>query len=532
MDKDCYLIFEQYRQVATNLILENVEKAIAIKNKYFPNLIYKNDEQTGQFRIDDEIVKKIYNALAEQQVAKTVYLNWIFLMMKNKIPRILEDLESIAKNLKIFNANTSKIAADGYPIQLFNQQTQELVYENPPYLNAVVGNYIPVDEKGERLLLKKGQYLVSKKEAEEIYEDDNFVVYSPKTYNASKELGCLSQWCTRFPDMYKRYSSQGPLYIVFDKFKLGENLFGKALDGDENNSNRMIQIHFPSKQFKDIKNHQVGNRPEFMNRIKGLYDTLFPNAMKELQEVVFGKKQKSDLSPETKASFFIMPQEYRDELNMPCDEIQEKIAFELKVDCREVIESEYGYEVNGKEYRIETVEDALDQAVETFKDGGLDDEWFMNNIFDGVYSWEDVHKKEDYEQYPVTTGKEAFSIDDPETFEEIYRVTFEPRRIDELQDKDYSEEDIRSGKYFNDLPYEKFIKTLQDSYGSDPVRYYVENLGYNIELWFIDFDRDIRNWFDSSPYYEDRLGPEVSSYDGMVYYFDIDDKEMIMYRVE
>ena len=531
MNNDCYLIFEQYRQIITNLILENVEKAIAIRKKYFPSLVYRNDEQSGPELITDELVKKIYNALAEQQVAKTVYLNWIFLLMKNKVPRVLEDLESMAQNLKLFNAKSSKIASDGYPTQLFNQQTQELIYKKPQDLYDVVSNYIPADEKGERLLLKKGQYLASKGEADKVYEDDNFVVYSPKTYDASKELGCLSNWCTRFPNMYEHYSKQGPLYIIFDKFKMGENLFGKALESDEDDGNRMIQFHLPSRQFKDIKDREVKSRKEFMNQLKGLYQTLYPNALNELQDMVRTGKKRSDLSPETKESMHILPMDYRNELDIPCDEIQEKIASELDVDCQEVEESDYGYEVDGKSYRVETIESALDQAVDSYKDTGLDNDWFMDNVFDGVYHWTDVFYEDNYELYPVTTGKEAFNIDDPDTFEEVYRSIFEPRRIDELQEKDYSEEDIRSGEYFKDLPYEKFIKTLEDSYGSDPVRHYVSNLGYDIDLWFIDLDRDLRNWFENSPY-EDRLGSAVSSYDGMAYYFDIDGKEMIMYRYE
>lgn len=529
---DCHLIFEQYRNISNNLLLENVEKAIAIKDKYYPNLVYRNDPNHPGQLVDDERVKEIYQALADQQVAKTVYLNWIFLLMKNKVPRIWEDLETIAQNLKVFNAKSSRIAADGNPTQLFNQQTQELIYKKPQDLYDVVSNYIPADEKGERLLLKKGQYLSSKGEADKVYEDDNFVVYSPKTYNASKELGCLSNWCTRFPNMYEHYSNQGPLYIIFDKFKMGENLFGKALEGDENDDNRMIQFHLPSRQFKNIKDREVKGRKEFMNQLKGLYQTLYPNALNELREMVKSGKKRSDLSSDTKQSMYILPMDYREELDIPCDEIQEKIASELGVDCQEVEEADYGYEVNGEVYTVQSVEDATNQAVDSLVDSGLDDEWFIENILDGVYHWSDIYDEEDYQKYPVSTGKEAFNIDEPEQYEEIYRAIFEPRRIDELRDKNYSDEDILGGQYFNDLPYEKFIETLEDSYGSDPVRHFTENLGYDVSgLNFVDLNKHVRNWLENSPY-EDRIGNAVSSYDGAAYYFDIDGEEMIMYRVE
>lgn len=536
MNRDCHLIFEQYRLATTNLILENVKKAIEIKNKYFPNLTY-SDYPTRNMPIDlgskvsDETVKRIYNALAEQQAAKTTYLNWIFLLMQNRVPRILEDLETIAKNLKVFNAKSSKIAADGYPTQLFNQQTKELVYKKPQDLYDVVDNYIEADEKGERALLKKGQYLASKGEAEKVYEDNEYVVYSPKTYDASKELACLTNWCTRFPNMYEHYSKQGPLYIIFDKFKMGENLFGKPLD-EEPDDKRMIQFHVPSRQFKDIKDREVKNRKEFMNRLKELYKTLYPTALKEYTDFVNGKIERSQLSSEAKESMFIMPKDYRDELDIPCDEIQEKIAAELNVDCQDVEEHDYGYEVDGKVYTVNTVEDATDQAVDSLKDSGLDDEWFVENILDGEYRWQDVYDENVYNSYPVTTAKEAFYIDHPEAYKEFYEETILPRNLDGLSEKEYTEEDIMSGTYFRDLSYEQFIDILIDQRSSDPVRYYTEQLGYSVDsLNFIDLEEKIRSWFENS-HYEDRLGNAVSGYDGMAYYFDIDGKEMIMYRVE
>jgi hypothetical protein len=170
--------------------------------------------------------------------------------------------------------------------------------------------------------------------------------------------------------------------------------------------------------------------------------------------------------------------------------------------------------------------------VDFLKDSGLNDEWFVEHVLDGEYGWEDVYSDDDYAEYPISTAKEAFYIDEPEDFKRFYEDSISPRNFDELSKKEYTEDDIMSGEYFKDLPYEKFISILIDQRSSDPVRYYVEELGNRVEdLGFIDLEEKLRRWIENSPY-EDRLSGALSSYDGMAYYFDIDGKEMIMYRVE
>ena len=74
------------------------------------------------------------------------------------------------------------------------------------------------------------------KEVDVILDSPNYSILSPKTYNASKALACDTDWCTAFPDMYKQYSKQGPLYIIKDK-----------------NTDERWQFHFESNQYMDEK---------------------------------------------------------------------------------------------------------------------------------------------------------------------------------------------------------------------------------------------------------------------------------------
>lgn len=485
-------------EVFDDLLIEGPEEIQKIKDTYYPNL-----------KLKAGVVDSIYNALKENQILKKSYINWIFLLLKNRVPRVVEDLETIAKNLKIFNSKSSQIAADGIPTMLY-KQNGDLVYSKQQDLYDVVAKYAKTEESGEKNLIKKGEYLESKGQATKIYEDSNYVVFRPDTYDASKELACLSQWCTRFPDMYKHYSNQGPLYIILNKNTLGTE-----------DKNRMIQFHVPSKQFKDVNDREVSNRREFMNNLKGLFNTLYPSALKEFQLISSGNRDKSDLTSSSRDARFIMPEEFWETLDIPCDEMQEKIASELGVDCKDVEEGDYGYVVDDKTYRVESVENAIEGAIDSMVNSGMEDEWFINYILSD-YSWINVFPKENID---VSREVENEFGDDWKHVYEIFKKDLEDRN------NEYSEEEIEEGDYLSDITYNMFIDALESYRGDNPVKYYVDEMGMRIsDLNFIDLDEDARRYFENC--YDDCLASWVSGYDGAAYYFNIYGEEHIMYRTD
>ncbi len=485
-------------EVFDSLLLEGPEEIQKIKDTYYPNL-----------KIKEDTINSIYNSLKDNQILKKSYINWIFLLIKNRVPRVVEDLDTIAKNLKIFNAKSSQIAADSIPTMLY-KQNGDLVYSKQQDLYDVVAKYAKTEEGGEKNLITKGEYLVSKGQARKIYEDSNYVVFSPDTYDASKELACLSQWCTRFPDMYKHYSSQGPLYIILDKNTLGTQ-----------DKNRMIQFHIPSKQFKDVNDREVPNRREFMNNLKGLFNTMFPSALKEFQLVQDGKREIDDLTDSTKQSRYIMPSEYWDELDIPCDEIQEKVARELGVDCKDVEEGDYGYVVDDKVYRVESVSDATDGAIDSMLNSGMEDEWFIDWVLSD-YTWENVYPKGEID---ISRAVENEFGDD---WKNVYN-TFENGLKD--RDLEYTEEQIENGDFIEDITYNMFLDVMEAYRGDNPVKYYTSEMGMKLsDLNFIDLDEDAKRYFENC--YDDCLASWVSGYDGSAYYFDIDGVDHIMYRTD
>ena len=97
-----------------------------------------------------------------------------------------------------------------------------------------------------------------------ILDNENYVVVVPLNYGASckfaRSEGEFANWCTGTTSSnhyFDHYSRQGPLVIFFDK----------------NDPNAKYQLHAPSDQFKDIRDHEI-DRKAFARR--------YPTAMADM----------------------------------------------------------------------------------------------------------------------------------------------------------------------------------------------------------------------------------------------------------
>ena len=81
-----------------------------------------------------------------------------------------------------------------------------------------------------------------KEPLEKVYEDNEWVVYIPHTYRASRQIGQDTHWCTASsnPEHYESYTQDGDLYVTIRK-----------TDGAK------FQIHFESSQAMDANNRPV-----------------------------------------------------------------------------------------------------------------------------------------------------------------------------------------------------------------------------------------------------------------------------------
>ena len=111
-------------------------------------------------------------------------------------------------------------------------------------------------------------------DVEKIYEDNRFVVVSPKTHTASCYYGAGTKWCTASKDTkshFSTYKGSGELYYIIDKtlptsdpyYKVALNKkiaghtedYWDSQDKAITDTTKIINIIQNSKMIKDIRNH-------------------------------------------------------------------------------------------------------------------------------------------------------------------------------------------------------------------------------------------------------------------------------------
>ena len=154
------------------------------------------------------------------------------------------DIPELKKALNTYNINKSQITT---PISSIKSLSD---------LIAIISNYTD-DFKATRQLSKGEQAL------EKVYEDGEWVVYIPHTYEASRKIGGDTSWCTASSNSsyFNMYTKDGPLYVNIRKS-----------DGSK------YQFHFPTRQFMDINDEEVSIRELGLSEgLVKFYETVYPN---------------------------------------------------------------------------------------------------------------------------------------------------------------------------------------------------------------------------------------------------------------
>ena len=162
--------------------------------------------------------------------------------------KVYEDLQKYHKYKKLFknlgedlnNPNTIKLG-DINQIKSFDDLYEKLRLLEP---------YIEKEEE-------KSELKAAEKDAEKIYNSENYLIIIPKTREASCAYGRNTRWCTASTGSYNyfdNYNTQGPLYIIINK-----------------KTKQKHQFHFASKQYMDENDDPVEvsvfvyNNPEIKN---------------------------------------------------------------------------------------------------------------------------------------------------------------------------------------------------------------------------------------------------------------------------
>ena len=96
----------------------------------------------------------------------------------------------------------------------------------------------------QQLRQRQNKIRQSMQDADIVFDDSEWTVYVPKTYEASCKLGQGTRWCTASNSKdyyYNKYSEQGNLYILINK----------------TDPNIKYQFHFPSKQFMNASDKMI-----------------------------------------------------------------------------------------------------------------------------------------------------------------------------------------------------------------------------------------------------------------------------------
>ena len=191
--------------------INSLINAFAKKN---PNINPKDLEQL--FTADPTTVQNSRGVFAGK------YCVWIGNQYVNGKLKV-GDIPELKKALNTYNINKSQITT---PINEIGSLSD---------LITIISNYTD-DFKATRQLSKGEQTL------EKVYEDADWVVYIPHTYEASRKIGGDTSWCTASSDdrYFNMYTKDGPLYVNIRKS-----------DG------KKFQFHFPTRQFMDSEDYPI-----------------------------------------------------------------------------------------------------------------------------------------------------------------------------------------------------------------------------------------------------------------------------------
>lgn len=203
---------QQFNNLVNNLLNEDDRENRIIKlKKLFPKISWNKETSPGTTY--EEILVKT------DPTEVLTYLPWIVKqyndILKHKIKDIkekefLEDLYKIKDYLTLFDKVKHNLSPEQRNIN--NSKTYKNLYDIiEPYLEK---------KDFDLELSKTQQQLRTKKDAEKIWENNEWLIVWPKTQEASCLYGKGSQWCTaadRFNNQFDRYNSHGLFNYVINK---------------------------------------------------------------------------------------------------------------------------------------------------------------------------------------------------------------------------------------------------------------------------------------------------------------------------
>lgn len=218
-----------------------------IEEEYFtPNELLTEDIEINESLLLeatlDDIYTKYYSNIPQDEFWQIIKADPTYNEQKSqKMGKYGKWLLNLYKQGKLKNEDLYK-ATDylSYFVKYYNKIENKDINKIPdlPSLYNIIKPYKEASDNGEDIATSKSDEVRRiKKDAEKVFEDNQWLVVVPHTQEASCYYGKNTQWCTAATDsynMFNHYNNQGPLFINIRK-----------TDG------KKFQFHFETNSFMD-----------------------------------------------------------------------------------------------------------------------------------------------------------------------------------------------------------------------------------------------------------------------------------------
>jgi hypothetical protein len=232
------------------------------------------------------IEKSIPHDIPENDKANA--LNWI-------ITRLVKDNPDYPENRYFITGHVARPDKLKRQLELFYQiKQQKMDRLLPKKAIEQYSNFNEFIKSIERVAPSYREYLAQKQEKSTkgegqllVHEDDNWLVYFPRTKGAACSLGKGTDWCTAAPglDYYSEYAKEGQLIIFISK----------------KDPTVKYQLHYASKQYMDKNDNHIGSKVNILNKI--LNDNIIGS---EFEKYLSEDERKEIINLATKTSAFKM----------------------------------------------------------------------------------------------------------------------------------------------------------------------------------------------------------------------------------
>lgn len=304
---------------------------------------------------DIEGMKKFYPNIPDDKFQSYIELDPTYRRGSTQAGKYAKWILGLANKSKLDNiGHVSDLLARFDSVKRTLKNKDIMSYKSMTDLENALNDQNSYNELSSRQQLRQTQDAVRNtdlsRDAKLIYENSNWQVWIPLTYEASCKLGRDTSWCTATTESdyyFKDYTRQGPLYINIDK-----------------NNNEKFQFHFESESFMNAEDRPIDILEFVFEDHKDLRDFYTPLICKWLElpegtdlyeyaQVEFDESDidmmlsdvrggNNDVSGRTAAQLILRPEEVYGEWDFSYIELTDGIISEINEENKKFIINNIG----------------------------------------------------------------------------------------------------------------------------------------------------------------------------------------------